>query len=87
MGRRRGQGLTENIITIALIAIATIGIVTLFGDNLRKLFSASSDSLAGNANVANPGAKRSAALQQKTLNTFAAGGVGNGGGPRNNVSR
>jgi len=42
-----GQGMTEYIIIVALIAIAAIGVVTLFGDNIRKLFGASADALAG----------------------------------------
>jgi Flp pilus assembly pilin Flp len=35
---KRGQGMTEYIINVALIAIAAIGIITLFGDNIRRLF-------------------------------------------------
>jgi Flp pilus assembly pilin Flp len=43
----RGQGLTEYIVIAALIAIAAMGIVTVFGDNIRALFGASVDALAG----------------------------------------
>ena len=42
-----GQGMTEYIIIVALIAIAAIGVVTVFGDNVRRLFGASADALAG----------------------------------------
>ena len=35
------------LIIVALIAIAAIGVVTLFGDNLRKIFGGSSDALSG----------------------------------------
>ena len=49
--RQKGQGMTEYIIIVALIAIATIGIVTIFGNNLRELFRASADALTGNTNV------------------------------------
>lgn len=45
---RRGQGMTEYIIIVALIAIAAIGVVTLFGDNIRALFATSGNALAGN---------------------------------------
>ncbi len=48
---RRGQGMTEYIIIVALIAIAAIGIITLFGDNIRRLFAMSADSLAGEVDV------------------------------------
>jgi pilus assembly protein Flp/PilA len=42
-----GQGMTEYIIIVALIAIAAIGVITVFGDNVRNLFGASADALAG----------------------------------------
>ena len=42
-----GQGMTEYIIIVALIAIAAIGVVSLFGDNIRKLFGASVKALNG----------------------------------------
>ena len=42
-----GQGMTEYIIIVALIAIATIGVITVFGDNIRALFKASTNALAG----------------------------------------
>ena len=45
---QRGQGMTEYIIIVALIAIAAIGVVSLFGDNIRALFASSSNALAGN---------------------------------------
>ena len=53
MRKSRGQGMTEYIIIVALIAIAAIGVITLFGNNIRRLFGQSADALAGNANVTN----------------------------------
>ncbi|RME30005.1 MAG: hypothetical protein D6806_00710 [Deltaproteobacteria bacterium] len=50
--RRKGQGMTEYIIIVALIAIAAIGVVSLFGDNIRALFAASDKALNGEENVA-----------------------------------
>ena len=44
----RGQGLSEYLIIVALIAIAAIGVVTVFGRDVRELFSGTTDSLAGN---------------------------------------
>ena len=35
---RKGQGLTEYIIIVALVAIAGIGIVNIFGNQLRNQF-------------------------------------------------
>ena len=55
---RSGQGMTEYIIIVALVAIASIAVVTLFGDQVRSLFAASKDQLAGNnvdpTNVGDP---------------------------------
>lgn len=42
-----GQGMTEYIIIVALIAVAAIGVVTLFGDEIRDMFGASSSALSG----------------------------------------
>jgi Flp pilus assembly pilin Flp len=38
-GRDPGQGATEYLIMLALVAIAVIGIVSLFGDQIQELFS------------------------------------------------
>jgi pilus assembly protein Flp/PilA len=67
---RRGQGMTEYIIIVALIAIAAIGVITLFGNNIRRLFGASADALAGETNVANEGKKSSDAVKTKKLQNF-----------------
>ncbi len=45
---RHGQGMTEYIIIVALVAIASIAVVTLFGNQIRELFSASTQQLQGN---------------------------------------
>ncbi len=44
---RRGQGMTEYIIIVALVAIAAVGIVTTYGNDIRALFGASVDILGG----------------------------------------
>jgi Flp pilus assembly pilin Flp len=70
---RRGQGMTEYIIIVALIAIASIGIITLFGDNIRRLFAMAADGLAGNDNVAQAnkiGAVNSDNLNKKKMLNF-----------------
>ena len=45
--RRKGQGMTEYIIIVAVIAVLSIAIVTQFGDTIRMWFSASSDRMVG----------------------------------------
>lgn len=67
---RRGQGMTEYIIIVALIAIAAIGVITLFGNNIRRLFGASADALAGQTNVSNEGKQATDAVKTKKLQNF-----------------
>ncbi len=50
LAREDGQGMTEYIIIVALIAISAIAIITVFGQNLRALFAASSNALGGQTN-------------------------------------
>ncbi|MBX7116239.1 MAG: hypothetical protein K1X64_18065 [Myxococcaceae bacterium] len=68
--RRRGQGMTEYIIIVALIAIAAIGVITLFGDNIRKIFGMSADALAGDTNVSNRAKNSQGKLEQKNMKKF-----------------
>ena len=70
MRKRRGQGMTEYIIIVALIAIAAIGVITLFGNNIRRLFGASADALAGETNVTNEGKKAGDNIKTKKLQNF-----------------
>src|SRR5690242_12334474 len=84
--RRRalGQGMTEYIILVALVAIATIGVVGLFGNDLRKLFGMSSDALSGQADVAMRANASDDAVEQKHMRNFAENnsGAAGGGGPQ-----
>jgi Flp pilus assembly pilin Flp len=68
--KARGQGMTEYIIIVALIAIAAIGVVTLFGDNIKALFGGSADALAGNTDVKNRGSQSKTSLEKKGLKDF-----------------
>lgn len=45
--RQLGQGMTEYIIIVALIAIAGIAIFTLFGDVIREQMGVMTEELAG----------------------------------------
>lgn len=65
INNKKGQGMTEYIIIVALIAIAAIGVITLFGDDIRKLFGASANALAGETSVS-PNAKKAGAKETKT---------------------
>ncbi len=70
----KGQGMTEYIIIVALIAIAAIGIVTIFGKNIRELFGASSAALGGNTNATHQGDRNANSAAKtgraKTLRDF-----------------
>lgn len=71
LNREDGQGMTEYIIIVALIAIAAIGVVTVFGQDIRHLFGASTGALSGDTSVtskAKTGQKK--ADTKKTLKTF-----------------
>jgi type IV pilus assembly protein PilA len=45
--RELGQGMTEYIIVVALVAIAAIGVYTAFGKTLRGQMAVTAQSLAG----------------------------------------
>lgn len=67
--KSRGQGMTEYIIIVSLVAVAAIGIITLFGDNIRALFGQSARALAGEQNLNNNGRQGDQQqLRQKNLN-------------------
>lgn len=70
---QRGQGMTEYIIIVALIAIAAIGVVTIFGDNIRDLFAGATDALAGETQVKVGTEKaQKSHTQTKTLKSFGS---------------
>ena len=64
----RGQGMSEYLIIVALVAIAAIGVVTVFGRDVRELFSGTTDSLAGNQ--ATNTAVKANVRQNKSLKNF-----------------
>jgi type IV pilus assembly protein PilA len=45
--RRRGQGMTEYIIIVALIAVAAIAVYQFFGQTIRSQMSAIANEVAG----------------------------------------
>ncbi len=47
MKSRKGQGLTEYIIVVALVAIAAIGVVNIFGNQLRNQFATIVGAMSG----------------------------------------
>ena len=49
--RKLGQTMTEYIIIVALIAIASIAVVTVFSDQIRSLFAGSTRQLSGDTDA------------------------------------
>lgn len=90
-----GQSLTEYAIIVFLIAVGTIGVVGLFGNNLRSLFSSGADAVAGETDVqTGASTKKTSSLTKWSLkggggDGFNSGGVmnrpggGNSGGTSN----
>lgn len=69
--RIRGQGMTEYIIIVALIAIAAIAVYSLFGETVRNQVGGMAQDLSGTANTGTAAAQKSAgdaasAAQKKT---------------------
>jgi len=74
--RLAGQGMTEYIIIVALIAVAAIGVYTAFGDIVRGQTSVAAAALAGNdagngrGLVGNAEGRANNEGRQKTLENF-----------------
>jgi len=67
---RKGQSTAEYIIIVALVAIGSIALITLFGNQIRELFRASTDQIAGNAAADAADMGGGAAGTNKGLNNF-----------------
>lgn len=79
--KQRGQGMTEYLIIVALIAVAAIGVYRLFGDTIRAQTASMAMELGGNdgsaANTAASGYANEAAsagTTQRSLDNFASNG-------------
>ena len=71
---QRGQGMTEYIIIVALVAIGTIAVVTVFGNNIRGLFALSADGLNGEKNLSTKTYTSDQAKSVKDKNLIDLGG-------------
>ena len=70
---RKGQGLTEYIIIVALVAVAGIGIVNIFGNQLRNQFHTIVKAMSGSetGTVKSLADKAGTEANQKNLSTYA----------------
>ena len=62
LGRQLGQGMTECIIVVAVIAIGSIALYTLYGDVLRNQTTAASVALSGESGEDQMSSARNTAL-------------------------
>jgi Flp pilus assembly pilin Flp len=70
---RKAQGLTEYIIIVALVAVAGIGIVNIFGNQLRNQFHTIVSAMSGSetGTVESLAEKAGTEANQKNLSTYA----------------
>jgi Tfp pilus assembly protein FimT len=69
---QRGQGMTEYIIVVALVAIAAIGVYTAFGKTVRGQMAVTAQALAGNSasqarTEANTGGQNATSQAQRSI--------------------
>jgi len=77
--RQAGQGMTEYIIIVALIAVAAIGVYSFFGQAIRGQMSAMTNEIAGkpaaSGQAAAAGAASGATGEQAAKNMGTYGGA------------
>ena len=59
--------------SVLLVGLTFVGLVTMFGDNIKALFGMSADGLAGDTMVERPAYPSQGKLEKKKLHHFAAG--------------
>ena len=70
--KQAGQGLTEYIVVVALVAVAAIGVVSVFGKDIRERFAAATGAMAGEAPTKNKATR--AVVKTKGLKDFGDSG-------------
>jgi Flp pilus assembly pilin Flp len=82
--RQLGQGMTEYIIIVAVVALGSIAVYTAFGDVLRGQVAEAASTLAGEKGEGKEKAKQAAqnanANINKTMQNYSDTGGGGGGG-------
>lgn len=81
-GSQRGQGMTEYIIIVALIAVAAIGVFRFYGQTARSQVAVAAQELAGqSSSIARKEARESGigatsqATADKSMSTFHDGNL------------
>ena len=68
--RWHGQGLTEYIVIVALVALAAIGAIATYGNDIRSLFGGGTEVLSGSTNVTLKMGDYTGYKDNDTLQTF-----------------
>ncbi|HSI48221.1 MAG TPA: pilus assembly protein [Ideonella sp.] len=71
LARSRGQGMTEYIIIVALIAVAAIGVYNYFGRTVRNQTGAMAAGLAGQQTEADAATKQATSAGKAAKNDAA----------------
>ncbi|MGX2951898.1 Flp family type IVb pilin [Shewanella algae] len=66
-GKIRGQGMTEYIIIVALIAVSAIGVYSFFGKTIRNQVAGLATEMSGVDSTAQIGAAKTAAGKTSTV--------------------
>ena len=77
--RQRGQGMTEYIIIVALIAVAAIGVYSLFGQTIRSQVSGLANEVAGTGKSADDIKAAQEAASKASSQATQAKGMGSYG--------
>lgn len=77
---RRGQGLVEYLILVCLLAISTIAVVSVVGQNLKARYANISSALMGKKPSETLQEAGSSTYQLRGLDDFTEGSVKPGGG-------
>jgi len=76
---KRGQGLIEYLMLVALIAVATIGVVKVVGNNLAKQYQNVNRALGASGEKLHAENASDGAMAQKDLSNFLDGAKTNNG--------
>lgn len=84
--RQRGQGMTEYIIIVALIAVAAIGVYSMFGQTIRGQVAGLAGEVAGTGATAGKatastaaGSAATKAAEGKGMSSYDSGNAPSGG--------
>lgn len=76
INNQRGQGLVEYLIIVAIMAVATIGIMRVVGQNTSAQFANVAYALQGRENTARKEQVQTRDVQKKDLSNFMNGAAG-----------